>query len=265
MTLRMLKETLYLHLSRKEKAELAIQSLMDSCTLMAESSGGTKNFPGYEACFAPNSFASHRVRLYGNAPAGLEQTIAEIASGAKEGTLPPRLSWLDCDWPDREIMPLLTAAGYVPLVTQKAMYISLSGYRAGTCPENIQPLSMEQAESWVSVTGQVFPVCEPDNARFIGHDACDYLGWWEDARLIGTTMLLCCGGNAGIHQVGTLPDHRGCGIAGALVRRALDIAAEKGCMCATLQASEMGYPVYTRLGMELVGNIHSWILKPVAA
>ena len=86
--------------------------------------------------------------------------------------------------------------------------------------------------------------------------------WREAGEIVGGTMLACIGKNGGIHEVSTLPEYRGRGIGRAIVSRALDLAAEQGCFCATLQASELGVPLYTSLGFVQVGIIHNWLLPP---
>jgi GNAT superfamily N-acetyltransferase len=94
---------------------------------------------------------------------------------------------------------------------------------------------------------------------------CDFLVWRESngdaaGEMLGGTLLICKDKNAGIHEVSTLPEHRRKGIGAALVNRAFDMAVEKGCTYATLQASELGSYLYSQLGMEEVGYLQNWIL-----
>jgi GNAT superfamily N-acetyltransferase len=65
-------------------------------------------------------------------------------------------------------------------------------------------------------------------------------------------------GDCGIYLVGTIPEARGRGLSTALMRQALSDAAARGCTISTLQASEMGHPVYRRLGYRDLGHAELW-------
>jgi GNAT superfamily N-acetyltransferase len=67
-----------------------------------------------------------------------------------------------------------------------------------------------------------------------------------------------CAGDAGIFFVGTRPDARGRGLAGALLGQALAEAHGRGNDISTLQATKMGTPVYARLGYRHIGRMQMW-------
>lgn len=75
-------------------------------------------------------------------------------------------------------------------------------------------------------------------------------------RLLGepvaTVSVLLTGDVAGIYFVCTLPEVRQRGIGATITRHAMLEARGLGCTIAVLGASQMGYPVYTRLGFEEV-------------
>jgi ribosomal protein S18 acetylase RimI-like enzyme len=99
---------------------------------------------------------------------------------------------------------------------------------------------------------------------------CDWTAWFEArCRALGfgawihylgrvagqpvaTATLFTNAGIAGIHNVGTLPDARRRGLAGALTLAALHEARSRGLQQAVLHASEMGQPVYERLGFRRI-------------
>jgi GNAT superfamily N-acetyltransferase len=58
--------------------------------------------------------------------------------------------------------------------------------------------------------------------------------------------------------VATLPDARGRGLAGALMGHALADARERGRTTSTLQATDLGRPVYERIGYRSLGEIELW-------
>jgi GNAT superfamily N-acetyltransferase len=62
-------------------------------------------------------------------------------------------------------------------------------------------------------------------------------------------------GLAGIFCVGTLASMRGQGLGAVITQAAMNAARDAGAEVAVLQASEMGRPVYERLGFDTVGSI----------
>jgi ribosomal protein S18 acetylase RimI-like enzyme len=69
-------------------------------------------------------------------------------------------------------------------------------------------------------------------------------------------------GDCAIWNVATAPAARGRGLATALMRKAVVDAAERGCRTTTLQATELGAPVYRRCGYEDFGAIGMWESRP---
>ncbi len=256
-------------MTKENKAKQAVDSLMDSCEILAGLSKGMERHEGYDAYFVPETFWYNRIYLKGNTSSDVKETINEISARVKAGELPPLLSWNDDDYDKKEMRRLLLNAGYVPIVTQTLMYISLEGRSPITNSPQVEHIRPEEAETWSQMTADAFgKPPETEGMKLLStHEDCDFLVWRESdaeesgtGEMLGGTLLICKNKNAGIHEVSTLPEHRRKGIGAALVNRAFDIAVEKGCTYATLQASEMGYPLYLRLGMEEVGYLHNWIM-----
>jgi len=61
--------------------------------------------------------------------------------------------------------------------------------------------------------------------------------------------------------VGTVPEFRGKGYGSAVTLAAMDWAREMGEELAILHATEMGKPVYRRLGFEAHCTITQWLAK----
>jgi GNAT superfamily N-acetyltransferase len=85
-----------------------------------------------------------------------------------------------------------------------------------------------------------------------------YVGYRGD-RPVAASALQMSGGVAGIMAVGTLHEERGRGIGAALTLAALYDARDAGYRVGVLQATEMGYPVYRRLGFEDVCTIDLYL------
>jgi ribosomal protein S18 acetylase RimI-like enzyme len=82
-------------------------------------------------------------------------------------------------------------------------------------------------------------------------DAGHYIGYL-DGEAVATSTLVATHRTAGIFNVATRPDFRGRGIGEAMTWACVRRGAEMGCVMAALQASEMGRPVYERMGFRLV-------------
>jgi ribosomal protein S18 acetylase RimI-like enzyme len=65
-------------------------------------------------------------------------------------------------------------------------------------------------------------------------------------------------GDCAIWNVGTREAARGRGLATGLMRQALLDAREAGCETTSLQATQMGRPVYERLGYRPLGPLDMW-------
>ena len=80
---------------------------------------------------------------------------------------------------------------------------------------------------------------DPDSRRFIA---------WLDGRPVATSRLSMAGGAAGLYTVVTMPEARGRGIGRAMTLRAFHAGREAGMRIGTLQATDMGFRIYHKLG-----------------
>jgi GNAT superfamily N-acetyltransferase len=86
----------------------------------------------------------------------------------------------------------------------------------------------------------------------------------HEGRPVGCMLALDHDGNTEIQMVATVPEARGRGISGNLLRHALADAAERGSESATLIATPMGYPVYERAGFRALERVSMWERRPDA-
>jgi GNAT superfamily N-acetyltransferase len=73
------------------------------------------------------------------------------------------------------------------------------------------------------------------------------------------------GTNTEIQMVAVVPEARGGGISGKLLRHALADAAERGMETSTLVATKLGLPNYERAGYRPLGRMSMWELAPGTA
>ena len=71
-----------------------------------------------------------------------------------------------------------------------------------------------------------------------------------DGEPVATSRLSMAGGVAGLYTMVTLPHAQRRGIGLAMAHRALLAGREAGMRIAVLQATDMGFPIYVRLGFE---------------
>lgn len=80
---------------------------------------------------------------------------------------------------------------------------------------------------------------------------------------MASVSALCYGdGVAGIYCVATLESERGKGLGAHMTAEPLRIARDEGYRVGVLQASEMGYKIYERLGFRDVGQVQIYFRSP---
>ena len=94
----------------------------------------------------------------------------------------------------------------------------------------------------------------PDRSRY------RYLGF-KDGVPVATSAMALHAGVAGIFAVATLAEFRRQGMGAAVTLAPLLDAREMGYRVGTLQASEMGFPVYRRLGFQEVCKLGNYLWK----
>ena len=81
-------------------------------------------------------------------------------------------------------------------------------------------------------------------------------GGWLDDELVTTAALFTGSGLAGIYAVVTADAMRGRGYGRAVTLAALHAGKEVGLSTGVLMASDLGLPVYRRIGFATVGDVH---------
>jgi GNAT superfamily N-acetyltransferase len=117
--------------------------------------------------------------------------------------------------------------------------------------------SADDLDTFIKVFAPILSPSDAFTAFFA--DAASGIGFADDAagvhfigllhgEAVATTSLLTAGGSAGIYNVTTREPARGRGIGAAMTATAVAAGRSRGLPVTTLQASELGRPVYERLG-----------------
>ena len=88
---------------------------------------------------------------------------------------------------------------------------------------------------------------------------------WEGDRALGCGTVLLDDETAGLYNIAVLESARGRGIGYAITAALMNVGVAAGCTNAILHASEIGRPVYERLGFEEVCETPQWIWMPSGA
>ena len=92
-------------------------------------------------------------------------------------------------------------------------------------------------------------------------DVLNFAGYVGE-KMVATVTLFEGGRAAGIYNVGTLPGFRNRGIGSAMTWASLQEANERGQELVVLQASEMGYPIYRKMGFKEHFRFAGYVLEP---
>ena len=191
-------------------------------------------------------------------PAALAEAYDEIA--AAYAALPATWTvWVHHG--DREAAELLEGRGHVLDAEPEAMGRDLSG---------IERPPKDALSDWTAA-GRLADV-GPINDRAYRFDTDSFaraLAYFPDdaARVytaseggepVACVMTVDHGPNVDVEWVAVVPEARGRGLSGKLIAHALADAAERGIETTTLVATQLGRPVYDRLGYRPLGQLQMW-------
>ncbi|MBI5948931.1 MAG: hypothetical protein HY875_12405 [Chloroflexi bacterium] len=90
---------------------------------------------------------------------------------------------------------------------------------------------------------------DPDMTLYVGYAA---------GIPVATATRVSARRVAGVYNISTLRSHRGRGYGEAITARAVLGGVAEGCVASFLQATQMGYPVYERMGFRQVVEYQVW-------
>ncbi|MDY7226351.1 GNAT family N-acetyltransferase [Hyalangium rubrum] len=193
----------------------------------------------------------------------LEAALPEIEGFYREHRVP--LWRVQVPIGDTAAAHLLRHAGMHPRETDATPAMGLS-LTEGTLPAPRVPLErLRNQEELIPLNAKAFEA----HSRIVSHPwhvrsfpQLHILGLREGNRLLSAGMAHDLGETAGIYLVATANEARGRGLASEVMRGLLADAQARGCTAAVLQATELGYGVYRRLGFRDLGRWISWVFPP---
>lgn len=156
----------------------------------------------------------------------------------------------------------LVRSGFTVCLEQRAMHLKLDDWTGGA-PAQLRltrVTSLSQTESWTRVCSHAFGyrIDVAPIRRIASDSAARLLLARVDGRLAATALLYKTGEVIGVHQLGVLPEYRGRGVAGALLRNILADCRQWRGRYVTLQSSAAGEGLYRKLGFAPRFNIRTY-------
>ena len=138
----------------------------------------------------------------------------------------------------------------------------------------VQPVtSTDQVAAYWELTGRAYVSLAFPQELFGYYDRLEgvladnvaaFLGYL-DGKPVSAAMTVVHDGVAGIYWVGTLEEARGRGLAWATTAAATNAGLDMGAELASLQASHMGEPIYSRMGYEALYPYRLFMAEPPEA
>lgn len=183
------------------------------------------------------------------------QEIADVC--AYFGTIPFR--WF-VDSQDKQQIQKLENNQFTFGCNYPGMILDLNELQPATYRPDISIKEINNTEDikqWVDIVAASYGTNAEEFAKFITYlqKSClpgtlrFYCGYYKDIP-VATTVTIQHNDIVGVHWVGTLSEYRGKGIGYAITHRSLMDAKQNNSTQAILMASEMGKPVYTKMGFK---------------
>jgi GNAT superfamily N-acetyltransferase len=163
------------------------------------------------------------------------------------------------------------ALGFAPAESMPLMSVTPETLAPTAMPDDYtcREIGADEADAWARAVSDGYGLPLPVGSLF-GVDRAAarcpgkarYFAAEHAGRLVATSLVYLHDGFAGIYGVATLPEHRGKGLGAHLTAEPLRRAWEMGYTTGLLQASEMGAPVYTRIGFRTRGIIMLLVRMP---
>jgi GNAT superfamily N-acetyltransferase len=199
-----------------------------------------------------------------------ERTEAAMSHFKKTG-LPMRWVLGPSSTPS-ELDDFLLNHGFVSERKTPGMAIDLGTVNREPLPSGLEIQQVEDRESLRTCGDTMADGFEiPENIRGGWRELIDGYGMSSTRRWflgllngepVAVSLLVLHGDVAGVYNIATIPVARRKGIGTAITREPLQIAKDVGYGVAVLEASEMGLPIYRRLGFKELCEFRTYVWSP---
>lgn len=190
-------------------------------------------------------------------PEALAAAYDELEAGYRAAGIEAWTVWVPDG--DRATAELLAARGHVLDSDPEAMLLDLDTVERRDAPagftRSVDPLALAR------LNDDAYGMRSAFARALVNLEAGDGLylyGVEEDGELASGLVTFDHGDDCSVWLVATRERSRGRGLAGALMSQAMADARERGRTTSTLQATDLGRPVYERLGYRSLGEIQLW-------
>jgi GNAT superfamily N-acetyltransferase len=200
-------------------------------------------------------------------PADLEG-LSQALQGLEEVPIPSALIYTQ-PVTDERVLSRIMDSGHDLMDRLPAMACNISDVPATTLPPGYEVIEVdlgEHEEEWLTCfslgyglplrVAKLFPPKATEEARFFGAV--------HNGRIASVSALMLGDGVAGVYCVATLEEERRKGLGAHMTAHALRVAGKAGYGVGVLQATEMGKPVYEKLGFKHCGDVDMHIRLPKA-
>ncbi|MGL1888922.1 MAG: GNAT family N-acetyltransferase [Reichenbachiella sp.] len=158
---------------------------------------------------------------------------------------------------------LLEKHGFEKRLQQVGMSLKLGSSYPGDATLTLEKVDNEtKAQRWEQLFFKAFKYKIDQRVISSNQHDLDFLIASHNGEPVGTVILHASGKNViGIHAMGIIPEKRRKGFAEQLMRNILNQSVARGFKYSTLQASELGKGLYSKLGFSEQFIIRSYELK----
>lgn len=162
----------------------------------------------------------------------------------------------------------LKSLGFESIGQMPAMVVDLEALRPTALPagHTFEEIGLDRMDKWSEALAEGYEL--PIGVAKLFTISKDFSGTirayavLREGRMEATSLLFLNEGVAGIYCVSTLPEARGKGLGAHVTAEPLRLAAAEGYRVGLLQASEMGHPIYLKLGFKEVSNLPMYLRMP---